>query len=109
MPAPPAEEPVTVEPVKVEPGVVRNTRVLVVDDNPSMGELVQDVTQKFQLRAQDRSIRLEAHLNPQAPPVTAEMFTAGHLRQHVIPVRRLHVRFNRVRTGKIKRDTQSRH
>ncbi|MGD8267428.1 MAG: hypothetical protein PVF55_04630, partial [Desulfobacterales bacterium] len=47
--------------------------------------------------------------NPQAPPVTAEMFTAGHLRQHVIPVRRLHVRFNRVRTGKIKRDTQSRH
>ena len=45
----------------------------------------------------------------QAPPVTAEMFTAGHLRQHAIPVRRLHVRFNRVRAGKIKRDTQSRH
>ena len=44
-----------------------------------------------------------------APPVTAEMFTAGHLRQHAIPVRRLHVRFNRVRAGKIKRDTQSRH
>ena len=46
---------------------------------------------------------------PQAPPVTAEMFTAGHLRQHAIPVRRVHVRFNRVRAGKIKRDTQSRH
>ena len=47
--------------------------------------------------------------HPQAPPVTAEMFTAGHLRQHGIPVRRLPVRFNRVRAGKIKKDTDSRH
>jgi hypothetical protein len=47
--------------------------------------------------------------HPQAPPVTAEMFTAGHLRQHGIPVRRWAVRFNRVRAGKVKRDTQSRH
>jgi two-component system OmpR family sensor kinase len=39
----------------------------------SMGELVQDVTQKFQLRAQDKSIRLEAHLNPQAPPVHGDI------------------------------------
>jgi two-component system OmpR family sensor kinase len=39
----------------------------------SMGELVQDVTQKFQLRAQERSIRLEAHLNPQAPPVHGDI------------------------------------
>jgi hypothetical protein len=45
----------------------------------------------------------------QAPPVTAEMFTAGHLRQHGIPTRRLKVRFNRIRAGKIKRDTVSRH
>jgi hypothetical protein len=37
------------------------------------------------------------------------MFTAGQLRQHGIPVRRLPVRFNRVRAGKVKRDTQSRH
>lgn len=47
--------------------------------------------------------------HPQAPPVTAEMFTAGHLRAHGIPVRRLPVRFNRIRAAKIKRDTDSRH
>ena len=47
--------------------------------------------------------------SPKAPPVTAEMFTAGHLRAHGIPVRRLAVRFNRVRAAKIKRDTASRH
>ena len=46
---------------------------------------------------------------PQAPPVTAEMFTAGHLRAHGIAVRRLAVRFNRVRAGKVKRDTDGRH
>ncbi len=48
-------------------------------------------------------------LHPQAPPVTAEMFTAGHLRAHGIAVRRLAVRFNRVRAGRIKRDTDGRH
>ncbi len=47
--------------------------------------------------------------HPQSPPVTAEMFTAGHLRAHGIAVRRLAVRFNRVRAGKVKRDTDSRH
>jgi hypothetical protein len=47
--------------------------------------------------------------NVKAPPVTAEMFTAGHLRQHGIPTRRLTVRFNRVRAAKIKQDTASRH
>ena len=47
--------------------------------------------------------------NAKAPPVTAEMFTAGHLRQHGIPTRRLPVKFNRVRSGKIKQDTASRH
>ena len=47
--------------------------------------------------------------SPKAPPVTAEMFTAGHLRAHGIAVRRLAVRFNRVRVAKIKRDTDSRH
>jgi len=44
---------------------------------------------------------------PSAPPVTAEMFTAGQLRRHGIPVRRLAVRFNRVRPHKIKSDTST--
>ena len=39
----------------------------------SMCELVQDVTQKFQLRARERSIRLNARLNPQAPPVYGDI------------------------------------
>jgi signal transduction histidine kinase len=39
----------------------------------SMCELVQDVTQKFQLRARERSIRLNARLNPQAPPVCGDI------------------------------------
>jgi hypothetical protein len=42
--------------------------------------------------------------NPAARPVTAEMFTAGHLRQHGIGVKLLPVRFNRVRAHKIKSD-----
>ncbi len=54
-------------------------------------------------------VRDWAGTQPQAPPVTAEMFTAGHLRQSGIAVRRLPVRFNRVRAGKVKRDTQGRH
>ena len=33
----------------------------------SMGELVQDIAQKFQLRAQQQSIQLDAKLNPYAP------------------------------------------
>jgi hypothetical protein len=41
---------------------------------------------------------------PAAPPVTAEMFTAGHLRQHGIGVKLLPMRFNRVRAHKIKFD-----
>lgn len=39
-----------------------------------------------------------------APPVTAEMFTGGQLRQYGIDVRRLPVRFNRVRAHKVKTD-----
>jgi hypothetical protein len=39
-----------------------------------------------------------------APPVTAEMFTAGQLRQYGIDVRLLPVRFNRVRAHKVKTD-----
>ncbi|MGB5983766.1 MAG: hypothetical protein WBG37_00560 [Desulfobacterales bacterium] len=35
--------------------------------------------------------------NPHALPVSAEMFTAGHLREAGIPVRQLPIRFNRVR------------
>lgn len=45
---------------------------------------------------------------PKAPPVTAEMFTAGHLRQYGIDMRLLSVRFNRVREDKIKKDTDRR-
>jgi signal transduction histidine kinase len=39
----------------------------------SMGELVQDVTQKFQLRAREKSIQLHAELNPQAPLVYGDI------------------------------------
>ena len=39
----------------------------------SMCELVQDVTQKFQLRASEQSIRLEASLNPDAPLVYGDI------------------------------------
>ena len=45
------------------------------------------------------------HLD-RALPVSAEMFTAGHLRNHNIRVRPLPVRFNRVRDHKVKADTQ---
>jgi hypothetical protein len=40
-----------------------------------------------------------------APPVTAEMFTGGQLRQYGVSMRLLPVRFNRVRDGKVKQDT----
>lgn len=39
----------------------------------SMGELVQDVTQTFQLRAQKKSIRLDAILNPEAPLIYGDI------------------------------------
>ncbi len=39
----------------------------------SMCELVQDVTQKFQLRAREKSIRLNASLNPEAPLVYGDI------------------------------------
>jgi signal transduction histidine kinase len=39
----------------------------------SMGELVQDVTQKFQLRARGKSIQLNASLNPEAPLVHGDI------------------------------------
>ena len=39
----------------------------------SMCELVQDVTQKFQLRARERSVQLNARLNPDAPPVYGDI------------------------------------
>jgi hypothetical protein len=42
--------------------------------------------------------------SPTAPPVTAEMFTSGQLRQYGVHVRLLPVRFNRVRANKIKTD-----
>ena len=45
--------------------------------------------------------------NPTARPVTAEMFTAGQLRQHGIGVRLMPVRFNRVRAHKVKHDWEA--
>lgn len=39
----------------------------------SMGELVQDVTQAYQLRAQEKSIRLDARLNPDAPLIYGDI------------------------------------
>jgi two-component system OmpR family sensor kinase len=39
----------------------------------SMCELVQDVTQKFELRAREKSIRLESRLNPAAPLVYGDI------------------------------------
>ncbi|MDH3971676.1 MAG: HAMP domain-containing histidine kinase [Gammaproteobacteria bacterium] len=39
----------------------------------SMCELVQDVTQKFQLRAREKSIHLKASLNPDAPQVYGDI------------------------------------
>lgn len=42
--------------------------------------------------------------NKNTIPVSGEMFTAGHLREHNIKTRTMPVRFNRVRTNKISRD-----
>ena len=39
----------------------------------SMSELVQDVTQKFELRAQQKKIRLRADLKPDIPPVYGDI------------------------------------
>jgi signal transduction histidine kinase len=39
----------------------------------SMCELVQDVTQKFELRAREKSVQLEASLNPDAPLVYGDI------------------------------------
>ncbi len=46
----------------------------VVNSEPfSMAELVQDISQKFQLRAQQKSIQLEASLNPDAPLIVGDI------------------------------------
>ena len=39
----------------------------------SMGELVQDVTQTFLLRAEEKSIQLDASLNPDAPLIYGDI------------------------------------
>ncbi|MDH5611037.1 MAG: HAMP domain-containing histidine kinase [Gammaproteobacteria bacterium] len=39
----------------------------------SMGELVQDVTQAFQLRAQQKTIQLDVNLNPEAPLIYGDI------------------------------------
>ncbi|UCC56940.1 MAG: HAMP domain-containing protein [Gammaproteobacteria bacterium] len=46
---------------------------VVFSETFSMCELVQDVTQKFQLRAREKSIRLDASLNPDAPLVHGDI------------------------------------
>jgi two-component system OmpR family sensor kinase len=46
---------------------------VVFSESFSMGELVQDVTQKFKLRAREESIQLKADLNPEAPPVYGDI------------------------------------
>lgn len=43
--------------------------------------------------------------NPEAPPVSAEMCTASHLRRHGVPMRQLKLRFNRVRLHGVIEDT----
>ena len=80
-----------------------------VNDRLAIGNPDHMAIYMNKLEAFETYVRDWTAANSQAPPVTAEMFTAGHLRQHAIPVRRLPVRFNRVRAGKIKKDTQSRH
>jgi hypothetical protein len=49
-------------------------------------------------------VRAWISAGPAAPPVTAEMFTGGQLRQYGIDVRLLPVRFNRVRYHKVETD-----
>jgi hypothetical protein len=49
-------------------------------------------------------VREWINAGPASPPVTAEMFTGGQLRQYGIDVRLLSVRFNRVRSHKIATD-----
>jgi signal transduction histidine kinase len=39
----------------------------------SMGELVQDVTQSYQLRARQKSIQLDTRINPEAPLIYADI------------------------------------
>jgi signal transduction histidine kinase len=46
---------------------------VVLSEPFSMCELVQDVTQKFQLRAREQSIQLKVHLNPEAPLVYGDI------------------------------------
>ena len=46
---------------------------VVISEPFSMCELVQDVTQKFQLRAREKSIKLNASLNPDAPLVYGDI------------------------------------
>jgi two-component system OmpR family sensor kinase len=46
---------------------------VVFSESFSICELVQDVTQKFKLRAREKSIQLKADLNPEAPPVYGDI------------------------------------
>ncbi len=80
-----------------------------VNDRFAIGNPQDMTVYMSKVDAFDAYVRAWAATHPQAPPVTAEMFTAGHLRAHGIAVRRLAVRFNRVRAGKVKRDTDGRH
>jgi signal transduction histidine kinase len=50
----------------------------------SMCELVQDVTQKFQLRAEEKSIQLNASLNTEAPLVYADIAMMQRVLENLI-------------------------
>ena len=80
-----------------------------VNDRFAIGNPQDMAVYMSKLDSFDAYVREWAATHSQAPLVTAEMFTAGHLRAHGIGVRRLAVRFNRVRAGKVKRDTDGRH
>jgi two-component system, OmpR family, sensor kinase len=50
----------------------------------SMPELVQDVVQKFQLRAQRAGVRLEAHFDPALPPVRGDLALIERVLENLI-------------------------
>lgn len=50
----------------------------------SMGELVQDVTQSYQLRAQQKSINLEVTINPEAPLIYGDIAMMQRVLENLI-------------------------
>jgi signal transduction histidine kinase len=50
----------------------------------SMGELVQDVTQSYMLRAQQKSVQLQANLNPHAPLIYGDIAMMQRVLENLI-------------------------